>query len=435
MIRTSSSPLAPPGRTRQQQGRLRLLGAIAALLIALLPRTAQAHSLTITQVLASFERPGILDVTIDYDFTAMLGSPDAYYALSRASADAQRQQIQGLLPQVLQGLQLYIGHQRLPLILQSYSLPALSAQDFQDPAVDHFTTLHLIGVLPATQDPLWLMVPYGSKVDYPVAFIVQIPSAHISATSWIEEGSNESDPFDWAGVAPQAGSAAAAAAVPASQGPVAVARRPASNALADMVDTMPWYKQLFMYLRLGFHHIVPEGTDHILFVLGLFFLGITWRKLISQTTVFTVAHATTLFLSTYGIFSLPSKYVEPAIACSIAFIALENVFRPRLGIGRLAVVFSFGLIHGLGFASSLSEVPFPKHRFIVALLGFNFGVDWGQLFIIGIAFLLVGWWRNRPWFRGRVAIPCSLAIAAIGLFWAVQRVIFYHHLGSYAHLR
>jgi hypothetical protein len=190
---------------------------------------------------------------------------------------------------------------------------------------------------------------------------------------------------------------------------------------------MPWPRQLALYLRLGFRHIVPEGTDHILFVLGLFFLGITWRKLIAQTSVFTVAHATTLFLSTYGIFRLPSHFVEPAIAFSIAFIALENVFRPKLGPGRLAIVFGFGLIHGLGFASSLSDVPFPKHDFIIALLGFNFGVDGGQLFVIGLAFLAVGWFRNRPWFRSRIAIPCSLAIAAIGMFWAVQRIIFYSH--------
>jgi hypothetical protein len=187
-------------------------------------------------------------------------------------------------------------------------------------------------------------------------------------------------------------------------------------------DALPWWQQLAMYLRLGFHHIVPEGIDHILFVLGLFFLGITWRKLLSQTTVFTVAHATTLFLSTYGIFRLPSHYVEPAIALSISYIAFENVFRPRLGPGRLAIVFCFGLIHGLGFASSLSDVPFPKHQFIFALLGFNFGVDFGQLFVIGCAFALVGWFRNKPWFRARIAIPCSLVIAAVGLFWAVQRI-------------
>ncbi|HVW19804.1 MAG TPA: HupE/UreJ family protein [Opitutaceae bacterium] len=383
---------------------------------ALAPAAARAHSLTITQVLASFEQPGVVDVKIDYDLSPLLPSPEAYYRLTRAAPADQRKAIDGLLPDIEAGLQLRAGNATLPLIFQGFSLPALSQANFDDPGVDKFTTFHFLAMLPASGDPISLLVPYGAKVEYPVAFIVQIPSAHISATSWIEEGSNESDPFDWKGAAPEAGAAAAAPAAPAK----------GRQALADMVDTMPWPKQLVMYLRLGFHHIVPEGTDHILFVLGLFFLGITWRKLISQTSVFTIAHATTLFLSTYGIFSLPSKYVEPAIALSIAFIALENVFAPRLGPGRLAVVFGFGLIHGLGFASSLSEVPFPKHRFIVALLGFNFGVDFGQLFIIGIAFLLVGWFRHRPWFRKRIAIPCSLAIAAIGIFWAIQRIVFYY---------
>jgi xanthine/uracil/vitamin C permease (AzgA family) len=70
-------------------------------------------------------------------------------------------------------------------------------------------------------------------------------------------------------------------------------------------------------------------------------------------------------------------------------------------------------------------VTFPKTDFMVALLGFNFGVDLGQLFVIALAFLAVGWFRNRPWFQRRIAIPCSLAIAAVGLFWAVQRIIYY----------
>jgi len=394
---------------------LALLGALAS--------GARAHSLTITQVLASFDRPGTIDVKIDMDLTSLIGSPEGYYALTQSKADTQNQAISRVLPEILRGLQLFAGDGQLPLILQGFSLPRLSQEDFLDPATDHFTTFSFIAVLPASRDPLRLVVPPGAKVDYPVAFIVQIPSAHISATCWIEDVSTESDPFDWAGVAPRAGSDEAAIRAPGV--PTAQPAAPRQPELD--VDSMPWPRQLAMYLRLGFHHIVPEGTDHILFVLGLFFLGITWRKLLSQTTVFTVAHATTLFLSTYGIFSLPSRYVEPAIALSIAFIALENVFSPRLGIGRLAVVFSFGLIHGLGFASSLSDVPFPKHQFLIALLGFNFGVDGGQLFIISIAFLTVGWFRNRPWFRPRIAIPCSLVIAAIGVFWAIQRIVYYRH--------
>jgi hypothetical protein len=398
--------------------------AVWTVLAALVAIPASAHTLTITQVLVSFDQPGTVGVKIDIDLTGAFQSPEGYYAISLAKSDVQREAIGRLLPDLLDSLQLFVGNERLHPILQRFSFPRLSEGDFLDPATDHFTTLDFIAVLPASREAMKLVVPYGAKVDYPVAFIVQIPSAHISDTCWIDDTSTESDPFDWAGVAPQAGPGEAVGPPSGEKTALAAATHPQ---MQD-VDTMPWTRQLGMYLHLGFRHIVPEGTDHILFVLGLFFLGITWRKLLFQTTTFTIAHATTLYLSTCGIFSLPSMYVEPAIALSISFIALENVFRPRLGIGRLAIVFCFGLIHGLGFASSLSEIPFPKHQFLIALLGFNFGVDFGQLFIIFLAFLAVGWFRNRPWFRARIAIPCSCAIAAIGLFWMVQRIVYYHHL-------
>ena len=405
-----------------KKGRIGYIGIWAAL-AAILSVSASAHTLTITQVLVSFDQPGTIGVKIDIDLTSVFQSPEGYYAISVAQPDAQRRAIDQVLPGVLESLQLYVGNERLRPILQQFSFPRLSQEDFLDPATDHFTTLSFIAVLPGSREPMKLVVPPEARVDYPVAFIVQIPSAHVSDTCWIDDTSTESDPFDWAGVAPQAGPGGAAGPPSGGKTPIAAAPQPQ----AQDVDSMPWTRQLGMYLHLGFRHIVPEGTDHILFVLGLFFLGITWRKLLFQTTTFTVAHATTLYLSTCGIFSLPSKFVEPAIALSIAFIALENVIRPRLGIGRLAIVFGFGLIHGLGFASSLREIPFPRHQFLIALLGFNFGVDFGQLFIILIAFLAVGWFRNRPWFRARVAIPCSLTITAIGLFWMVQRIIYYRH--------
>jgi hypothetical protein len=396
--------------------------ATFACLLGLGTLCARAHNMTITQVVATFDRPGILVVKIDLDLTRLLGSPEGYFALSADPPDAQRQAIERLLPTILAGLQLHVGEPPLPLILQDFRIPRLSASDYDDPATDKFTTLNFIAVLPSSGDPLYLAVPDDAQIEYPVAFTIQIPSAKISETTFMEQGTNSSDPFPWADSAPRAGSEIPA--LPAAAPPRAGVPRAADSA-ERKVEALPWTRQLPMYFRLGFHHIVPEGLDHILFVLGLFFLGITWRKLLFQTSVFTVAHATTLFLSTYGIFSLPGRYVEPAIALSIAFIALENVFSPRLSPARLAVVFCFGLIHGLGFASSLSTVPFPKHQFIVALLGFNFGVDFGQIFVIALAFLAVGWYRNRPWFRSRIAIPCSVAIAAIGVFWAIQRLVFY----------
>jgi hypothetical protein len=352
---------------------------------------AGAHTVMMTQVLVSFGESKTVAVKIDVDLTLLLGSPERYYEIATESPDKQREDVRQLVPRVVDNLQLFVGKERLQPVFRGFSPARAQRADYLDASMSKLSTFTFVAALPSSTDALRLVVPLGAEIDYPVAYTIQIPAAHVSVTRWLEEGVHESDPFVWA------------------------------NKVAP--DALPWQRQLVLYLRLGFHHIVPEGADHILFVLGLFFLGITWRKLLSQTTVFTVAHATTLFLSTYGIFRLPSRIVEPAIALSIAYIAIENVFKPRLGPGRLAIVFGFGLVHGLGFASSLSDVPFPKRDFVVALLGFNFGVDFGQLFVIAVAFALVGWFRNEPWFRRRIAIPCSLLIAAVGLFWAIQRVV------------
>jgi hypothetical protein len=372
--------------------------------------------MTLTEVTVRFATPGVLDVQIGIDLTQILGSPDRYYHFVTEPPAAQQSDVRAFLPQVLAGVELWIGKKPLHLELQQFSTATANKALILDSQMSTLSTFRFTAALPNSHEPLELKVPIGAPIDYPVVYTVQIPAAHVSKTRWLEDGSHESEPYAWADKAPSG-----AAAGPAPDQAQAQAQAQAS---IDP-DALPLARQAVLYLRLGFKHIVPEGADHILFVLGLFFLGITWRKLLSQTTVFTIAHATTLFLSTYGIFSLPSRYVEPGIALSIAFIALENVFQPRLGIGRLAVVFCFGLVHGLGFASSLSDIPFPKHDFIVALLGFNFGVDFGQLFVIAVAFSLVGWFREKPWFRSRIAIPASLLIAAIGLFWAVQRIIFY----------
>ena len=386
--------------------------AIALMLLCVAP-LVRAHTMITTRVLVSFGQPSEVSVKVDIDLALLLGSPARYYEVATESPDKQRADVGRIAPTVADSLQLFVGQQRLNLVFNGFSPSKAQRSDYLDSSMSTLSTLSFLAKLPAATGPLKLVVPLGAQIDYPIAYTVQIPSAHLSVTRWLEGGVHESDPFEWVGkVAP----------TPASS--VQIGSAQTAGPRFDP-DALPWSRQLALYLRLGFHHIVPEGTDHILFVLGLFFLGITWRKLLSQTTVFTVAHATTLFLSTYGIFRLPSRYVEPAIAVSIAVIAIENVLKPKLGPARLAIVFAFGLIHGLGFASSLSEVPFPKHDFLIALLGFNFGVDFGQLFVIGVAFLAVGWFRAKPWFRSRIAIPCSLVIAAVGLFWAGQRVIFY----------
>ncbi|HKQ63124.1 MAG TPA: HupE/UreJ family protein [Candidatus Polarisedimenticolaceae bacterium] len=178
------------------------------------------------------------------------------------------------------------------------------------------------------------------------------------------------------------------------------------------------------YLALGFEHILPRGLDHILFVLALFFLGTGLRPLLWQVTAFTLAHSITLALSVYGVFSLSPRVVEPLIALSIAFVAVENLLTSRLHAWRPLVVFGFGLLHGLGFASVLLDLGLPRADFLTALITFNVGVELGQLSVITLAALAVARWRGRAWYRGRIAVPASAAIALTGLYWTIERVFF-----------
>ena len=179
------------------------------------------------------------------------------------------------------------------------------------------------------------------------------------------------------------------------------------------------------YIVIGFEHIIPKGLDHILFVLGLFFFSLKMRPLLLQITAFTLAHTVTLALATMGLVTVSPGIVEPLIAASITYVAIENVFRPKLGWWRTAVVFGFGLLHGLGFASVLGDIGLEPARFVSGLIAFNIGVEIGQLAVIAAAFLLVGlWFGKKSWYRSRIAIPASIAIALVGAYWFVERVFF-----------
>ena len=146
---------------------------------------------------------------------------------------------------------------------------------------------------------------------------------------------------------------------------------------------------LATYMPVGFAHILPMGLDHILFVLGLFFLSTHWRPLIWQISAFTLAHTVTLALGALGYVDIPARVVEPLIAASIVYVAVENILSDKLHRWRPLVIFGFGLLHGLGFASVLQDVGLPQDRFVAGLIGFNLGVEIGQLTVIAVAFALV----------------------------------------------
>jgi len=177
------------------------------------------------------------------------------------------------------------------------------------------------------------------------------------------------------------------------------------------------------YIIIGFEHIIPKGLDHILFVIGLFLLAPRLKPIVWQVSMFTLAHTVTLALGITGIITLPASIVEPLIALSITVVCVENLYGKSFSRTRLALVFAFGLLHGLGFAGVLGDIGLTPDRFASSLFAFNIGVELGQLSVVLLCFALVGWWfGKKPWYRQRISIPASVIIALIGLYWFLQRV-------------
>ena len=180
---------------------------------------------------------------------------------------------------------------------------------------------------------------------------------------------------------------------------------------------------IIKYIEIGFIHIIPRGFDQILFVLGLFFYAAHWRPLLVQITIFTIAHSLTLALSSQGLVSVPAAIVEPIIAASIAYVALENIWRQKLHMSRLLIIFVFGLIHGLGFASVLAGIGLPSSDFLISLISFNVGVELGQIAVIATAFLLhLSLPLSPDRYRRNIAIPASCMIGAIGIWIMIERI-------------
>jgi len=180
-----------------------------------------------------------------------------------------------------------------------------------------------------------------------------------------------------------------------------------------------------LYVQLGYQHILPLGLDHILFVLSLFLLNPKLKPILWQATAFTVAHTVTLGLSMYKVIQPPSAIVEPLIALSILYVALENIFFTKLKATRIGVVFLFGLIHGMGFASALGQLGLPQNSYLTSLLMFNLGVELGQITVILAAwFLLAKWFGDKPYYRKYIVIPLSVIISAIAAYWVVERIFF-----------
>jgi hypothetical protein len=352
--------------------------------VALANAPALAHDLERTLVSLSFRDDGsfVLDVANDPNWLLLrLESFAGGQVPAGLTPEARDARLRELLPVFIDRIVLFVdGHEVRPASSE-YIPPASAPQPSGAPAL---ATYRLRGAMPRDARTLrWL---YGLVID-PYPLTVSRADGR-SITEWID-GSNWSGTLDLSGQF----------------------RQPTT--LEVMRD----------YLALGYTHILPKGLDHILFVLGLFLLSVRLRPILMQVTAFTVAHSLTLGLTMYGIVSLSPRIVEPLIALSIAYVAIENLVSHQLRPWRLALVFMFGLLHGMGFAGVLAGLGLPRGSFLTALLSFNLGVEGGQLTVIALAALAVAWYRHRPWYHQRVVMPASMLIAAVGIYWTIIRVV------------
>jgi hypothetical protein len=364
------------------------------LLAPLLPCAAGAHPTQFTTLQVKVGADGHFEANLNIDILS--------FALGQTSLQTSNEELEALLagPRSALAEQLadagdHFRHEVVVrtdagnAIISSWTLPDLAAVDAVlarhiQPRILVPGEINFSGTLPAGAHSLAIRLPYvlGDTVH-----VLELP-----------EGDSHDEPV--------------AAGDYSTQVPIALQAPGRWDQLAE----------IGRYLTLGFHHIIPEGTDHILFVLGLFLFSARFGPLLWQVSAFTVAHSVTVGLAIYGVLRLPPAVTEPLVAASIVYVAVENIFTKELKPWRYAVVFGFGLVHGLGFARAFAQVGLPRQSFLTGLVGFNLGVECGQLAVIAGAFLAVGWFRHRPWYRRAIVIPASSVIALIALAWTVQRV-------------
>jgi len=327
-----------------------------------------------------------LDLEGVEDTNAAIGAED-YDVLRALDAAALETAFRNAWPKIAQGLSLRSGDETLALELTGLTIPEVGNVELA-----RNSQVTLTASLPAGDSAIFMMwaAEYGPLV-------VRQQGIEDGYTAYLISG-GETDPIPRTGANDQTGG------------------------------------QAFVeYIGVGFDHIIPLGLDHILFVLGLFFLALKMGALLWQISAFTLAHTVTLALGSLGIIKIPPDIVEPLIAASIVYVGIENVLSRGLTPWRPFIVFGFGLLHGLGFASVLSDFGLGGTHFVPKLIGFNVGVEIGQLAVIATAFVALGiLFGGHAWWRLRISSPISIAIALIATFWVFERTGLLDPEGTFA---
>lgn len=324
-----------------------------------------------------------------YRNTLEAPNADAYDALRELEAAELREQFVAFHAELLDGVELIVNGAVIPLEIGEITIAPPGYTK-----VPRASVIDLVGVIPKESISLRWYYPlrFGDQAVRVRQVNEEAGEYHWSGHQWIKDD-RPSEPFS----------------------------------LTQVFSKPTFWSVSSLYLSAGFLHIVPKGLDHILFILGIFLMSMRLKPLLLQVTMFTIAHSLTLSLGVFGLIHLPPQVVEPLIALSIAYVAFENLVSDRLSRFRLPVVFIFGLLHGLGFASILTEFGLPADLYLAALLWFNVGVEFGQVALLMGAYLAITIWFTDPYvYRRSIVIPGSLLIGGLGAYWAVERVMYYH---------
>ena len=348
---------------------------------------------------------GRILVDVKIDITRAAGGPLEYYRLSRIAQPLSDPEARALLDKLASSISLRLDtDDAIPLQVIDAGFPTASKEVFLDPLSWPMTHVVLGGRVPQRRPAeayrLQAVFQPSFHFEEPIALtFMQLPERR-RMTRWLVT-SQASPPFTLTGSN----------------------IRETRDAGGGVLSTTPDPVSLRQFVRFGFLHILPRGLDHVLFVLGLYLGARTLKSLLILVTCFTLAHSITLGLASIGIIRLSPNIVEPLISASIAWVGIEN-FLPSARTERYRpfLVFGFGLLHGLGFASALSALDTPQGSFLPSLLSFNIGIELGQLTVIAGALCLTVWFRHQPWYRHRIALPASVLIALIACVWTMQRV-------------
>lgn len=360
------------------------------LLVTVVP--AQAHLLNMTRVSLQLDpvAAGTFELTVDLGQSLL--APADYLALAHADEAERSARLEPIVAAISSGLLLTVDGVPISRRFLDAEFVAESIEAIANPLTPQMATLRF-ELPPASGDLLEVRLAPDFELPWPWLVRVDSVNRDLPASRLLTPDRRGSGP------------------VPIS-----------ADADSGFSSSQGFFNVSGVYAGLGILHIVPDGLDHVLFILGLFLVGGTFRELLILVSCFTIAHTVTLGAAVLGFVSPPAAVVEPLIAASIVYVGLEALFGFSKAAVRYAVVFAFGLLHGLGFASVLQAIGLPDGQYVLALLSFNVGVELGQLLVLGAAFLLLGAFRSRQWYVNCIVHPGAMLVAGTGAYWLIERI-------------